>query len=61
VLYAPFGQASFNGNFDSGSASNGPIIAYSMNLGSLNPDNNQQFNNPPDSLDILTPSVSLIK
>ncbi len=49
VLYVPYGQARFTGNFDNcPSCKNGPIIAYSLNLGSAGSggdnDQNQDFN-----------------
>ena len=44
VLYAPFGQTTWDGNYSVGAPNtNGPIIGYSMNLGGNGGDNNQQF------------------
>lgn len=43
IVYVPYGQAFFGGNWDN-SHINGPLVAYSLNLGGGgHPDNNQNF------------------
>src|SRR5262249_45374977 len=63
VMYAPYGQVYFGGNWNGGSGhANGPIIAYSFDLGGgAHPDQNQQFNLDPGLLTQLSPVTALIK
>lgn len=59
ILYMPYGQGFFGGNWRT-SSSNGPIVAYSLNLGGGgHPDNNQGFNFVPNIFQQPYPSQSL--